>query len=166
MPASKTKVLNNGRDVKYTGKAQKWFAKIPIFELLVHPAWRNLSKTATDMASLIIAKHDKAAAFGNKVDGRPVFSFTASEGQRMFEISRPTFTRAMKELVEKGFIEIHDPGGIQNGKGRAAQYMWSGGWKSWQAPPRDNRNILKARKMRNTEKNAIDDQNKIPYKER
>jgi hypothetical protein len=140
--------LPNGRSAKAVPKAENWFAIIPIFDLLAIPAWRSLSKTATDMAIIIKAKHSKAAAFGEKKDGRPCFKFTASEAERVLGISRPTCTRAFNELKEKGFIDVIDPGGILFGKGRPAIYSWSGRWREWITPPRDNTNILKARSMR------------------
>lgn len=146
------KMLANGRTSVGVPKAENWYARIHIYGLVESDTWRNLTKTATDMLIISIAKNDKAAAFGQKINGRPRFTFSVSEGQRVLHISRPTFTRAMKELIDKGFIEVHDPGGIENGKGRAAQYMLSGEWKNWVAPKRNNQNILKARKMRRSEK--------------
>lgn len=140
--------LPNGRSAGGVPKAKNWFAQIPIADLLVFSAWRSLSKTATDMAIIIKAKHSKAAAYNEKKDGRPIFNFTASEAERVLGISRPTCTRAFNELKEKGFIEVIDPGGILFGKGRPAIYTWSGRWRSWEAPPRNNTNIIKARSMR------------------
>lgn len=140
--------LPNGRSAKSPPDAKKWFAQIHILDLLVFPAWRSLSKTATDMAIIIKAKHSKAAAYDEKRDGKPIFSFTASEAERVLGISRPTCTRAFNELKEKGFIDVIDPGGILNGKGRPAIFTWSSRWRSWEAPPRDNTNIIKARSMR------------------
>ncbi len=149
LPAAKHKsTLQNGRSSESASKVKNWFAQIPIHDLLAFPAWRSLSKTATDMAIVIKAKHSKAASFNEKRDGRPIFNFTASEAERVLGISRPTCTRAFNELKEKGFVEVIDPGGILDGKGRPAIYTWSSRWRSWEAPPRNNANILKARSMR------------------
>lgn len=154
MNASKSSVakhkstLPNGRSGKEVPKAENWFAKIHIYDLVAIPAWRSLTKTATDMAIIIKAKHSKAAAYNEKRDGKPIFNFTVSEAERVLGISRPTCTRALDELKEKGFIEVIDPGGILNGKGRPAIFTWSSRWRSWEAPPRDNTNIIKARSMR------------------
>lgn len=149
IPEAKHKsTLPNGRSSTSVPKAENWFAKIQIYDLVVFPAWRSLSKTATDMAIIIKAKHGKAAAYNEKKDGKPVFNFTASEAARVLGISRPTCTRAFNELKDKGFIEVIDPGGILFGKGRPAIYTWSSSWRSWEAQPRDNSNILKARTMR------------------
>lgn len=106
----------NGRSAKVVPKAKNWFAQIPIFDLLAFPAWRSLTKTATDMAIIIQAKHSKAIAYNEKRDGRPVFKFTASEAVLVLGISRPTCTKAFKELKDKGFIDIIDAGGILFGK--------------------------------------------------
>ena len=143
----------NGRSAKVVPKAKNWFAQIPIFDLLAFPAWRSLTKTATDMAIIIQAKHSKAIAYNEKRDGRPVFKFTASEAVLVLGISRPTCTKAFKELKDKGFIDIIDAGGILFGKGRPAIYTWTGRWRSWEAPLRDNSNILKARSMRKSKGN-------------
>lgn len=151
-PEAKHKsTLPNGRSVKGVAKAKNWFAQIPISDLLVFPAWRSLTKTATDMAIIIMAKHSKAAAYNEKRDGRPIFNFTASEAERVLGISRPTCTRALKELKDKGFIDVIHPGGIDYGKGISAIYTWSSRWRNWDAPPRDNTNIIKARSMRKNE---------------
>ncbi|MDD2943181.1 MAG: hypothetical protein PHC51_09485 [bacterium] len=141
-------ILPNGRSAKGFPDAKKWFAQITILDLLVSPAWRGLSKTATDMAIIIKAKHSKAAAFNNKINGKPVFSFTVSETVRVLGISRPTCTRALNELKGKGFIDVIDSSGILNGKGRPAIYTWSSSWRNWESPPQDNTNIIKARSMR------------------
>lgn len=146
--------LPNGRSAKGVPKANNWYAKIHIYELVAFPAWRSLSKTATDMAIIVMAKHSKAAAYNEKRGGKPVFNFTASEAERLLGISRPTCTKALNDLKDKGFIDVIDPGGIIYGKGRPAIYTWSSRWRSWEAPPRDNTNILKARSMRNGSRSA------------
>lgn len=148
LQAKHKSTLANGRSAEDVPKAKNWFAQIQISELLVFPAWRSLSKTATDMAIIIKAKHSKAAAFNDKKDGKPIFNFTASEAKRVLGISRPTCTRAFNELKDKGFIEVLESGGILFGKGRPAIYTWSSSWRNWVAPPRNNANILKARSMR------------------
>lgn len=146
--AKHKKTLPNGRSDKGVPKADNWFAMIYIHGHVVSPAWRSLSKTATDMAIIIKAKFSKAAAYNQKDNGKPIFNFTVSEAVRLLGISRPTCTRAFNELKDKGFIEVIDPGGILDGKGRSAIFTWSSRWREWTAPPRDNSNILKARSMR------------------
>jgi hypothetical protein len=60
----------------------------------------------------------------------------------------PTFNRSMNELKDKGFIEVSDPGGIFNGKGRPAQFYLSDIWKKWIPTPHNSINIDKARAAR------------------
>jgi hypothetical protein len=147
--AAKCKVmLPNGRDAKAVPKAENWFSKIMIYDHVISPAWRGLSKTATDILIISIAKQGRAGAFAQKFGGRPVFCFTVSEGVKLLSVSRTTFCRAIKELVTVGFLDIVCPGGIIDGRGRSSDYTLGKGWQTWQSPIKDNRNILKARSMR------------------
>jgi hypothetical protein len=146
--AKHSTMLPNGRSAKGAPKAENWFSKIYISDYVLIPAWRHLSKSATDLAIICIAKQGRAAAYKEKFGGRPVFQFTVSEGTRLLAISRTTFTRAMHELIDVGFVELVFPGGILNGRGRAADYTISKSWRSWQPPPRNTSNIVKARAAR------------------
>lgn len=146
--AKSRSMLNNGRSSIGVPKADNWFSKVYVNEHVLVPAWRHLSKTATDLAIICIAKQGRAAAYREKFGGRPVFQFTVSEGVRLLSISRTTFTRAMHELMALGFIELVTPGGILGGRGRAADYTLSKAWRTWQPPPPDTRNIMKARAAR------------------
>ena len=138
----------DGRSTKGTPKLENWFAQIYISNHVLVPAWRHLSKTATDLAIICIAKQGRAAAYKEKFGGRPIFQFTVSEGTRLLSVSRTTFTRAVRELIELGFIELVTPGGIVGGRGRAADYTLSKAWRTWQPPPRKTINIMKARAAR------------------
>lgn len=141
-------VLPNGRDAKGVSKFENWFSKIYINEHVTSPAWRGLTKTATDILIICIAKQGRAAAYSQKFGGRPVFNFTVSEGGKILSVSRTTFCRAVKELVSVGFLEIVCPGGILDGRGRASDYTIGKTWQTWQPPPHDTRNIMKARAKR------------------
>lgn len=140
--------LPNGRCKKALPKFENWHCRI-FPKDITYSAWRHLSKTATDVANICRAKNDHSGATGRKDEtGRPVFEFTATEAQRVFSITRPTFSKAIKSLVEIGFIEVSRYGGTIDGKGIAALYRLSECWKSWTPPVRDNTNIMKARAAR------------------
>lgn len=141
-------MLPNGRSAKGTPKLENWFAKIIIHDLVIYPAWRSLTKTATDVLIICIAKQGRAAAYNQKFGGRPVFQFTVSEGTTLLSISRTTFCRAVQELIDVGFLVLVCPGGILNGRGCAADYTLGKAWRTWQPPPTDTRNIVKARAAR------------------
>ncbi len=141
-------MLPNGRSAKGTPKLENWFAQVFIADHVLSPAWRSLTKTATDILIVCIAKQGRAAKYKEKFGGRPVFQFTVSEGTTLLSISRTTFCRAVQELIDVGFLELVCPGGILNGRGRAADYTIGKAWRTWQSPPPDTRNIAKARAAR------------------
>lgn len=145
---SKVKPLANGRDRKGVPKFENWHCRI-FPKDMTYPAWRYLSKTASDIANICRAKNDYSGACRRKGEsGRPVFEFTATEAEKVFNITRPTFSKAIKSLIEFGFIEVTRHGGTMDGKGIPALYQLSDKWKEWEPPPRDNANILKARAAR------------------
>lgn len=146
--AKHSAMLPNGRSAKGVPKLENWFAKIIIHDLVIHPAWRCLTKTAADVLIICIAKQGRAAAYNQKFGGRPVFQFTVSEGTKLLSTSRTTFTRAIHELIDTGFVELVCPGGILNGRGCAADYTLGKAWRTWQPPPRNMSNIAKARSAR------------------
>ena len=140
--------LPTGRSAKGLPKFESWHCRI-FPKDMTYPSWRQLSKTATDVANICRAKSDHAAACGKKGEnGRPTFEFTATEAEKVFSIPRPTFSCAIKRLIAIGFIEVVRYGGTLDGKGIAALYRLSGKWKEGTPPPRNNANILKARAAR------------------
>lgn len=147
-PAKHSQMLSNGRNKNRVPSFENWHCRI-FPKDMAYSAWRALSKTATDVANICRAKNDHAGALGIKDgSGRPFFEFTATEAEKVFKLSRPTFSKAIKDLLKIGFLTVSRHGGILFGKGIAAQYQLSDGWKSWQPPPRDNANIVKARAAR------------------
>jgi hypothetical protein len=141
-------ILTNGRNKKPMPKFENWHCRI-FPKDFTYPAWRYLSKTATDIANICRAKHDHSGATGRKDEsGKPIFEFTATEAEKAFKIPRPTFSNAIKSLLSIGFLEIARFGGTLDGKGIPAIYRLSENWKSWIPPDRDNTNILKARAAR------------------
>lgn len=146
--AKHSAMLPNGRSTKGVPKLENWFAQVYIADHVLSPAWRSLTKTATDILIVCIAKQGRAAKYKEKFGGRPVFQFTVSEGTKLLSVSRTTFCRAIQELIEVGFLELVCPGGILNGRGRAADYTIGKAWRTWQPPSRDMQNITKARAAR------------------
>ena len=118
MPRKKHKgVLANGRNSKGVPDFKNWFGRVYPVDI-TYPAWKHLSKTATDVANICRAKRDHAGAKQEKdSSGTPIFAFPYSEAVSTFKMTRPTFTSAIKMLLEIGFIEYSRHGGICNGVG-------------------------------------------------
>jgi DNA-binding transcriptional ArsR family regulator len=131
-----------------------WYAKVFIFEMVSHPAYRNLSKSATDVLTVAIAKSDAAAATKDRKPGRPVFAYTYSEADRVLNMPAETFNTAWRKLEEVGFVRVNRPGGIQDGDGIPTLYQLDDRWKTWIPPARDNTNILKARAAKKAKKES------------
>lgn len=138
-------MLPNGRDANGSPKFENWCGQVYPSDV-AYPAWRALTKTATDVANICRAKMGFAKYKLKLKD--PVFSFTVAEAERRYKITRPTFSEAIKLLVGVGFLERVVHGGMPDGVGVKAVYRITERWKQWEAPPRDNSNILKARAAR------------------
>lgn len=130
-------MLPNGRSAKGTPSFEKWFGRVYPSDV-AYPAWKYLSKTSTDVANICRAKHDHAAHCNKKdTSGVPWFEFSFKEAVAAFKISRPTFDKSIKQLVEIGFIKyvvingIPQRGNFVNGRGTPAQYQLSNDWKAW-----------------------------------
>jgi hypothetical protein len=156
-PKAHKGMIANGRSQKGIPSFDKWFCQI-FPKDVTYPAWRYLTKTATDVANICRAKAGRAAACSQKDSSKvPVFDFTFSEAENFFGWTRPTFAKAIHLLLEIGFIEYSRPGGIVNGQGVKAQYRLSNKWQSWEPPKIDTTNIDKARsaKKQNPSKGAL-----------
>jgi hypothetical protein len=148
-PKANKGMIANGRNQKGVPSFDKWFCQI-FPKDVTYPAWRYLTKTATDVANICRAKSNRAAHCNQKdSQGVPIFDFTFSEAVNFFKWSRPTFTKAIHLLLEIGFIEYSRPGGIVNGNGVKALYRLSNKWQSWEPPETDTTNISKARSAKN-----------------
>ena len=132
-----------------------WHARIFIYELVALPVYRRLSKGATDVLTVAIAKSDAAGAVKSKGPGRPVFAFTFTDAVRTLNMPAQTFINALEQLKEVGFISVNRPGGIGDGDGIPTLYQLSDGYKTWVAPPRDNTNIMKAQAAKRAKKEAL-----------
>ncbi len=156
-PKAHKGMIANGRSQKGVPSFDKWFCQI-FPKDIVYPAWKHLNKTATDVANICRAKASRAASRNQKdSSGLPIFDFTFSEAVNFFGWTRPTFTKAIRLLLEIGFIAYSRPGGIVNGQGIKAQYHLSDKWKSWEPPATDTTNICKARsaKKQNPSKDTL-----------
>ncbi len=128
-------VLANGRNEKGVPKFENWFCRIYPKDI-TYPAWKELSKTSTDIANICFAKRDHARA-SERAKGKkdsdidPVFQFTFKEAVGFFRISRPTFDKSIKQLMSLGFIERATGGGIFDGKGIPATYRSIENWRNW-----------------------------------
>lgn len=129
-------VLANGRNEKGVPKFENWFCRIYPRDI-TYPAWKALSKTSTDIANICSAKRDHARA-AERAKGKkdsdidPLFQFTFKEAVGFFRISRPTFEKSMRQLMDLGFIERATGGGIFDGKGVPATYRCIEAWRNWQ----------------------------------
>lgn len=140
-------MLANGRSKKGVPKFENWFGQVYPKDF-TYPSWRYLTKTATDLAIICMAKSGRAASWKQKnAAGNPVFDFTVSEAVNFFKLTRPTFLKAIHLLLEIGFIKYSRYGGICDGNGIKAEYILSEEWKTWVPPARDNSNMAKARSM-------------------
>lgn len=141
-------MLPNGRSSKGVPKFENWHCRF-FPKDIVYPAWRTLPSSTKDVAMICRAKSDHSGACGKKdPDRRPVFEFTATEAEKAFHFTRPTFQASIDKLIDRGFIEAVKTGGIECGNGIPSQYRLSDRWKEWTPPARDNSNIMKARAAR------------------
>lgn len=62
-------MLPNGRSAKGAAKFENWFGRFYPKDV-AYPAWRHLSKTATDVAFICKAKNGYAGAIGGKDGSR------------------------------------------------------------------------------------------------
>jgi len=84
------------------------------YSFIYSDARKSLSLAARELYLQIRARRNIKGPRGNiinKTDDFIRFSFGDSNG-----MSKPTYQRAIKELVEKGFVGVMDPGGVPNRK--------------------------------------------------
>ncbi len=106
-------------------------------ELLKSKAWFSLSGAAPAMYTLFLTKrrYEKAGTRNNKqkvlVNGREI-TFYYREAQKNYGITQSRFTRAIDQLVDRGFIDIVEPG---NGTARiGTKYGISERWRKYGTP--------------------------------
>jgi len=137
--------LPNGRSKKGVPAFDKWFCQI-FPKDITYPSWKYLSKTATDIANICRAKASHQKALQGKGSKKiPQFEFRVTEAINCFGMTRPTFLKAIQQLIDIGFLIRIREGGIANGQGITAQYQLSDAWREWKPPSRDHVNITRAR---------------------
>lgn len=84
--------------------------------VIASPAWKSLTKTATDVANICRSKYL----------ARETFDFTVSEAVEVYGMTSPTFCKAMAQLVDVGFVS--KSGGSS---GTKSWYTLSDEWQTW-----------------------------------
>lgn len=86
-------------------------------------AWRSLKGRAADVYIHALMEHNPT-----KVDGH---IFCLPNSQLRYLGSKNSITRWIANLVENGFLDIHEPGGLFN---RPTKYTLSERWETWEPP--------------------------------
>lgn len=95
--------------------------------LLHSEAFRSLSPSAGKILPVFLLKGQYSTH--KKIT---YFEFTHTEAENKFGMSRGTFSRAFKELIEKGFIDpVGVPGGLRGLNKTNNKYVLSGRWKHY-----------------------------------
>ena len=92
---------------------KKQYVKLD-YGFLDSKAWRSLSLAAQALYIQIKAARNRSNGKGvviNRSDNHIRFGFADSTG-----MSRPTYYRAIRELTDKGFIGVMEPGRLPNRK--------------------------------------------------
>lgn len=101
-------------------KRPRPFVMVPK-DMLRSPAWLSLTNAAR------VAWLHLAADQNGRNEGQLKLTYTQAA-----ELMDPkTFTHALKELQEKGFIVRTKPGGLMGG---CAEYALADAWRTWQPP--------------------------------
>lgn len=143
-PKAHKGMLANGRtDKAAIPSYEKIFCQVYQHEM-EYPAWHNLNGSAFIVYLVCRAKSGNAGSKGKKDStGKPCFTFTHFEAQDSYNISGPTFTNALKQLVANGFIEISRSSGVFDGKGIPQLYRLSGQWKKFVTTKKPESNLKK-----------------------
>ena len=98
-------------------KRNKAFAMV--FKDLLHsPAWESLTNGAR-VAYLHILADDNGRKNG-------ILKLPYSQARKLMD--KKTYTRALHQLQDRGFIVVTNPGGLFN---RCTEYGLSTGWRDW-----------------------------------
>ena len=102
---------------------------VPVFLAeMDSPAFHQLSGNSAKL--YVYLKRSCSRAAGNKPANEvTVFGFSYTEAER-YGFARRTFIRMIKELIEAGFIELVEKGGLRGCNGVCSKYRLSRVWAS------------------------------------
>ena len=118
------KLHPNGRD-----KGKKGAMSQITTEMQESVAFATLNASSIRVLLFAIFLNYYAAS---RTTGRPVFKFTNKTAKERLYMNQQTFTRAKKELVEKGFWKWVKRGGMKGCNGTASEFTLLSEWKTWQ----------------------------------
>ncbi|MBE0576900.1 MAG: hypothetical protein IH613_13515 [Desulfuromonadales bacterium] len=121
----KAKLLKNGRD-----KGTKGGLSQVKTEMQESAAFKSLNASSLRVLIYAIFLNYFEAT---RTTGQPVFKFTNNTARKILGMNQDTFTRAKKELAEKGFWKWARRGGLKGCNGIASEFVLSGDWKTWEA---------------------------------
>ena len=100
-------------------------------ELILSQAFKELKETGLKVLLVFLLKKPMEKINGKwipKEEGREI-PFTYSEAEKKHGITRPRFTRALDDLIDKGFIDLkYQGGGMQ---GDQSLYRLSQMWRNY-----------------------------------
>lgn len=125
------------------------FSRVPV-EMQGTLAFQNLTASALRVLLYCLRLSYGAATDPKRPKGsteRPTFPFTNQMARDILDMSPQTFSRAKKELAEKGFIEWAVRGGLRGCNGVASRFSLSSRYRDWTPPakPRNHVGLEKAR---------------------
>jgi hypothetical protein len=128
-------------------------------------AFRSLSKKALQVLCQFLArrKMKKKGRYGKEkwiIINNGEIEFSYRDAENKLKISNRTYTRALDELIEKGFISIAEQGNGTGG-GRRTKYSIDDRWQRWGKPDFKSKKRKKAfrklgfMKKKSTDKHAV-----------
>ena len=118
------KLHPNGRD-----KGRKGAMSQVTTEMQESAAFATLNASSIRVLIFAIFLNYYAAT---RTSGRPVFKFTNKTAKDKLGMNQQTFTRAKRELADKGFWKWVKRGGLGWENGIASEFTLLSEWKTWQ----------------------------------
>lgn len=128
---------------KYNGQNKQYgaFSRIEV-AMQKSAAFQSLSASAIRVLLWAITQNFKSAT-RNDFNVKPDFKMTNVEAKKNYNLNSATFTKAKKQLEDRGFIEWVQRGGLKGCNGVCSRFCLSSKWKDWVAPPKIEYNNLK-----------------------
>ena len=98
-------------------------------EMQESPAFKSLSASAIRVLLMAMFFNYHAAT---RRAGKAEFEFTGGTAEKRLGMSKGAFSRAAKELANKGFWEWERRGGLLGCNGVASTFRMSSRWKTWE----------------------------------